>query len=95
VTPAFWVGSLHGSGGRLADRAETYRAALTFLRHLEVLRDWERRARGVGYFDEGYAAAQFWKAEWERWNGELLVSRAQAIIRQLDPMTLGSGGNSS
>jgi hypothetical protein len=87
VTPAFWVGSLHGSGGRLAERTETYRLALTGLRHLAVLRQWERQARAVGYFDEGYPAAQLWKAEWERWNGELLYSRAKAIIRQLDPMT--------
>ncbi len=90
-----WVGGLQGSGPRLADRADTYRAALAFLRTLDELRRWEARARGVGYIDEGYAAAQLWKAEWERWGGETLHSRAQAIIRQLDPMNLASGRRTS
>jgi hypothetical protein len=96
ATPELWIGSLAAIPGmRLADRVETHRAALAFLRIMEVFRQWERRARGVGYFDEGYAAAQLWKAEWERWSGEVLHSRAQAILRQLDPLTFSSGGTSS
>ena len=43
-------------------------------------------ARGVGYFDEGYAASQLWKADWEQVQGDLMVERAHAIVRQLDPM---------
>jgi hypothetical protein len=96
ATPALWVGSLTATpGARLVDRMETYRAALAFLRIMEVFQEWEARARGVGYFDEGYTAAQLWKAEWERWGGEVLYSRAQAILRQLDPLTFSSGGTSS
>jgi hypothetical protein len=92
ATPNAWVGGLREMGQRLADRLDTYRAALAFLRRLEVFRRWERRARGLGFVDEGYGAGQQWKAEWERWNGELLHSRAQTIIRQLDPMQVASGG---
>jgi hypothetical protein len=81
-----WAGSLQTDGLRLADRAATYAAALTFLRHLDRLRTWERRARTVGYFDEGYQASQLWKADWELYQGDQLHERAQVIIRQLDPM---------
>ena len=44
-------------------------------------------ARSVGYFDEGYQAAQLWKAEWERYEGEVLCDRATTIVRQLDPLS--------
>jgi hypothetical protein len=81
-----WTHSLQTAGLRLADRTATYQAALAFLRQLERLRGWERRARSVGYFDEGYAASQLWKADWERYDGEVLCDRAQVIVRQLDPM---------
>jgi hypothetical protein len=81
-----WTAGLVMTGQRLADRAAAYAAATTFLRHLERLQTWERRARGVGYFDEGYAASQLWKADWDHHEGNTLVARAQTIIRQLDPM---------
>jgi hypothetical protein len=83
---SMWTGALQTAGLRLADRAATYQAATTFLRHLERLQTWERRARTVGYFDEGYHAAQLWKADWEQYDGDTLHARAQAIIHQLDPM---------
>jgi hypothetical protein len=81
-----WTGGLQMAGQRLADRATTYQAALAFLRHLERLQTWERRARAVGYFDEGYAASQLWKADWDYYQGDTLCARAQAVIRQLDPL---------
>lgn len=83
---AMWVGGLQVAGLRLADRTATYQVAVTFLRNFDRLRGWERRARGVGYFDEGYAAAQLWKADWERYDGDTLHERAQAIVRRLDPL---------
>lgn len=81
-----WTGALQMTSQRLADRAATYQAAVAFLRHLDRLQTWERRARTVGYFDEGYAASQLWKSDWETYEGDTLVSRARAIIQQLDPM---------
>jgi hypothetical protein len=81
-----WSGSLRMDGLRLADRAGVYAAALSFLRHLDRLRSWERRARTVGYIDEGYQAGQLWKADWEFYQGDQLHERAQGIIRQMDPM---------
>jgi hypothetical protein len=86
VTAEAWVGSLTSAGARLADRAETYRAALAFPRLLLRLRQWAQRAGGVGFLDEGYAASQLWKADWERLEGDGLCRRAEAVIRQVDPM---------
>jgi len=81
-----WLGGVEGLGGRLADRAEIQRAGLTAVRQLERMRNWETQARAIGYFDEGYAAAQWWKAEWERWEGDQICARAEAIRRQVDPL---------
>jgi hypothetical protein len=82
----FWVGSLQHAKQRLADRATTYAMALVFLRQLGRLQRWEQEARLTGYFDEGYQAAQLWKADWEQHEGDVLMERAQAVMRQLDPL---------
>ncbi|HWG45011.1 MAG TPA: hypothetical protein VN688_19735 [Gemmataceae bacterium] len=81
-----WTARLQMAGLRVADRAATYQAATTFLRTLDRLQTWERRARGVGYFDEDYTASQLWKGGWEEVQGDILVERARAIVQQLDPM---------
>ncbi len=81
-----WSGRLHLAGLRVADRVDTYQAAAAFLRCLDRLQTWEQRARGVGYFDEGYQASQLWKSDWERFGGDALQTRAQGIVRQMDPM---------
>lgn len=84
--PGMWTGALQMGGQRLADRAATYQAATAMLRQLERLAGWTRWARGVWRFDEEYPAAQLWLEDWEQFEGENLVPRAQAIIRNLDPM---------
>lgn len=81
-----WVGSLKHGAQRLADRTTTYASALAFLRQLPRLQQWNRRARAIGYFDEGYEAAQLWKSDWERHHGDALTERASAVIRTLDPL---------
>jgi hypothetical protein len=81
-----WTGALQMGGQRLADRAATYQAATAMLRHLDRLAGWTRWARSCGYFDEGYEAAQLWLSDWEQYDGDTLVRRAQTIIRNLDPM---------
>ena len=87
-----WVGSLQApAGARLADRAETYRAATAFLRSLDRMAAWTTRARRVGYFDEGYAASQLWLADWERCDGDARLARAREIIRHLDPLKHDEG----
>jgi hypothetical protein len=93
--PADWVGALQASALRLEERTAVYRAALAFVRALDGFRRWERDARGVGYLDEGYAAAQLWKAAWERWDGDTLHARARELGRRLDPMTFTAGGQPS
>ena len=66
--------------------------ATVFLRQLERLRGWARRARGTGYFDEGYAAAQLWLADWEAHGGDDLCARAQGILQALDPLRMTERG---
>jgi hypothetical protein len=87
ATAQLWVGGLQPAPGtRLADRAETCRAATAFLRSLDRTAAWTGQARRTGYFDEGYAASQLWLADWERCDGDARLARAREIIRHLDPL---------
>jgi hypothetical protein len=87
VTPETFIGGLQGTGPpRLADRIEVHRRALALPRHFERLHRWQRKARGIGYLDEGYAASQLWKADWELNNGDELAARAAALVRQIEPL---------
>lgn len=86
----FWTGGLQGQGpARLTDRIETQRAALAFPRQLETLQGWERQARNVGYYEEGYAASQLWKADWEQAGGDGLAAKARGLVERLDPLRTG------
>ena len=64
--PELWVKNLKQHAQRLADRAETYRGAMAFLRQLPRLQEWTKQARTVGYYDDGYHASQLWLADWEQ-----------------------------
>jgi hypothetical protein len=93
MTPVFWTGGLQGSGPpRLADRLDTQRAALAVPRQMEILEEWQNRARDVGYFDEDYAASQLWKADWEKANGDAVALRARAAVAMLEPLRGPVGG---
>jgi hypothetical protein len=87
LTLRHWIGGLSVEGLRLADRLAAYQAALALLRQLDRLSHWQRQALGVGYFDEGYAAAQLWKADWEAYNGDQLCEAARSILRQAEPLS--------
>ena len=87
MTPAFWTGGLQGSGpSRMADRLETQRSAVTLLRSASRFRQWEQRARRVGFMDDDYAASKFWLSEWERLNGTQTTGRAEQIVQMLEPL---------
>jgi FtsH ternary system-associated peptide len=93
MTPVFWTGGLQGSGPpRLADRLDTQRAALALPRQMDVLEGWQRRALGVGYFDDDYQASQLWKADWEAAGGDHVAARARATIEMLEPLRGPVGG---
>ena len=76
---------------RIADRAAVYRSAASCLRQMARMDQWNRSARSIGFYDEGYTAAQLWKSEWERLEGDRLWSETQARLNSLEP--LGLGGN--
>lgn len=80
--PDTWVERLELGELRLAERAEVYRASLVLLNQLERLHGLEQQARAVGYYDEGYAAAQLFKAEWEQARGDDLHAAAEQSLRR-------------
>src|SRR5262249_26038504 len=84
--PGMWTGAMQLGGQRLADRAATYQAATSLLRHLDRLAGWARWARGVWRVDDEYQGAPPRLEDWERYEGDTLIGRAQNIVRSLDPM---------
>jgi len=81
-----WIGSLDVRTLRLAERLETYRAALALVKHSEALQQWERQARLVSYFDDDYAASQLWKSDWEHFAGEEMCEHARRILGEIEPL---------
>jgi hypothetical protein len=81
-----WTANLDVRGLRLADRLEAYKAALSFVGYAAPLQQWTLQARNVGYFDEGYAASQLWKADWEACQGDEVCRQAQLILREIEPL---------
>lgn len=77
-----WIERLEVRELRLAERAEVYRAALVVLNQLGRLQELEQQARAVGFHDEGYAAAQLFKADWEHAHGADLYAAAEPIRRR-------------
>jgi hypothetical protein len=86
VTAERWLGGMKFRGTTIAERTETGRHALVALRQLGRLRQWAQEARGVAFFEENYAASQLYKADWEHWQGEALHARAEAILREVEPL---------
>lgn len=66
-------------------RIEFLRLSLAPIRALLALRQWQRRSETIGYFDQGYAAAQFWKFEWEHFDAERLCRSAESLVRRVVP----------
>ena len=79
-----WVRDLRLGDMRLAERTMVYQSASSFLAIAGPLRAWAEECRQVGYFDEGYAAAQLWLADWARYDGEQVTQRALAMVRALN-----------
>lgn len=87
LAPQYWVGSLTpGVVLRLAERIDVLRLVLTVPRAATTLDRWDRTMQGVGYFDDGYAASQLWKQEWERANGPTVVRRARQVVDAVEPL---------
>ncbi|CAN5327541.1 hypothetical protein BH11PLA2_BH11PLA2_01270 [soil metagenome] len=84
---ALWTRSLSQERPtRLADRIATRRAALSLVQQMPTLARGEQQARTVSYFEENYAAAQWWKAEYEAYHGRSLSAKAERLLRQTDPL---------
>ena len=86
-TPDYWIGGLEGAGpSRLAERLAIRRAAVAVPRTVGILAEWTRHYRGVGYFDDGYVAAQYWKEEWDAHGGDVLAERACSVVEAVEPL---------
>ncbi|MCG8587367.1 MAG: hypothetical protein MI757_21890 [Pirellulales bacterium] len=85
-TATDWTRHMNVRGLRMSQRMYAYRSAFSFLRQFERLRRWQEAALPVGYFDDGYAASQLWKADWERYEGESHSRTAAAIARSMEPL---------
>jgi hypothetical protein len=81
-----WLGGVKDRGPTIAERTQTGREALALLRQFGRLRRWALEARGVAFFEESYVASQLYKSDWEHWQGEALHARAEAILRQVEPL---------
>ncbi len=82
AAPRQWTGEVSFDRLRLAERQLAYRDALVVVESMERLGRWQAEAFGVGYFDEGYQAAQLWKSIWEAYNGDNLLARARSLLAQ-------------
>ena len=81
-----WIGGVDVRGLRVSQRTEVYRAAVALLASLDQLSTWQQEALNTGYFDEGYAASQLWKSDWEAYNGDTFLAAAEEIVRQAEPL---------
>ena len=81
-----WTSNLDVKRLRLAERTEIYRDAMSLVSSLTALEAWQREAAGVGYFDEGYAAMQLWKSDWETHHGDAWCAAARDVLRQVEPL---------
>jgi hypothetical protein len=84
---ADWIGGLAiNPPPRLADRLAIQRDALAVPRQAETFERWDRAARAVGYFDDGYAASQFLKANYDAANGTEIAANSKRLLAQLEPL---------
>lgn len=83
----YWTGGLTANPPtRLADRIAIQRNALAFPQQAETLARWDRLARSIGFFDDGYAASQLWKEEYESANGGEILAKSKRALDQLEPL---------
>jgi hypothetical protein len=85
-------GLLAGVPPRLAERYQIQRQAGVLPRALARLHTWERRARRVGYLDEGYAAAQLFLADWSDAGADAAYVQADRLVRELEPVAVNPVG---
>lgn len=81
-----WTAGLNMGTLRLADRLDTARSALALVKFSQVLLEWERESRLVSYFDEGYAASQLWKSDWETFAGLEVCEHARRLLAEIEPL---------
>ncbi len=77
--PEDWTGKLETNDMRIADRFALYRDAMVLTEAIDQLKKWQSEGAITGYFDEGYAASQLFKSDWETFNTEKTVEFGQKL----------------
>ncbi len=94
LEPSFWIGGLMAEAPiRLAERIAIQRSALSLVQQSDTFARWHQLARAVGYFDDGYAASQFWKEAYEALDGGATITHARQTLAALDPLRVSAGGS--
>jgi hypothetical protein len=91
LSPKFWLAGLQGSGPpKLAERLDVQRGALATVRQFERFGEWTKWAGSVSFVDDEdqYAAAQLWLGDWEQNRGRELLSVAEQLLRQIEPLQM-------
>ncbi len=81
-----WLSRADLSELRLADRAEVMRAGMALFHQMPVLQQWQRESLSVGFYDEDYQAAQFWKSLWEESQGDTTLQRVNQRLQDAAPL---------
>jgi len=89
-----WYRALNVKSLKMAERQAVYAAALAFFTGLNRLHEWNQQARSVGFYDEDYESAQFWKSCWEHYRGDEMHRRARQIAEDVNPVRAVTSGES-
>jgi hypothetical protein len=76
-----WFANLDLYGLRLADRQQAYEWGLGVMSEFGRLARWRQEAGLVAYYDEGYAASQLFKADWDALRGDEVCAAAADLVR--------------
>jgi hypothetical protein len=76
-----WFANLDQHGLRLADREQAYGAGLSVMREFARLARWRHDAGMVAYYDDGYAASQLFKSDWDALRGKEVSEAAADLVR--------------
>ena len=59
---------------------------MSMFHQMQQLQQWQRESLSVGFYDEDYQAAQFWKSLWEESQGDNTWQRVNQRLQDADPI---------
>lgn len=78
-----WFGKVSLAALPMHQRQQVYRLGLAMPRIVtERLTVWNREARNIGFLDDGYAASQLFKSDWDRLAGDSVVRHVMPLFHR-------------